>query len=480
MLLSLATSFTALRLPLNPLLRVLSSTSTPSPPLTLAPLNLATASLSSLTALVTSLNQPKFRAVQLHDYIRKRGITDLNSMPQLPLSLRTLLLPLTTPSSLTVTIEKTSAKDSTIKRGYMLHDNQLIESVLMPYKDRTTACISSQAGCAMGCVFCATGQMGFSRQLTSEEIFEQVAVYDCMVKRGGDERGVTNVVFMGMGEPLANYRNVMAAVRRINTDLGIGARKITVSTVGLPPNIDKLAVEPLQVNLAVSLHESDDGKRSALLPANRRYGGLATLMESVRGYIDKTRRRVTFEWALIQGENDTVETARELGKLFKGYKIQPSMCHINVIPLNPTDGFGGKKSGTAAVNKFCSVLMDEFGISATPRMRRGIDIDAGCGQLKAEVVKKGGGQVFSGLVEPVLEEEEEKEDVAAAEVTTSIVDALMVEESEKMMKKLKKRLKAIAKLEEGGRELNEAQRVKVAQKEEIEQELEGLRHNLAA
>jgi len=257
----------------------------------------------------------------------------------------------------------------------------------MPYEDgRNTACISSQAGCAMGCVFCATGQMGFARQLTSDEIFEQVARFAAELKK--DNKRLSNVVMMGMGEPLANYRNVMEAIKRMNTDLGIGARKITVSTVGVVPNIRKLMEEDIQVRLAVSLHCATEEERSQLLPANRRYGGLDELMRTIREYIDTTNRRVTLEWALIEGENDTPQVARQLGQLLVRFGIRRDMTHVNLIPLNPTGGYGGGPSGRMRVNDFVNVLEKEFGVTATPRMRRGIDIDAGCGQLTASVKKK--------------------------------------------------------------------------------------------
>ena len=238
----------------------------------------------------------------------------------------------------------------------------------------------------MGCVFCATGQMGFARQLTADEIYEQVAIFASELKQ--QNQRLSNVVMMGMGEPLANYRNVMSAIARMNTDLGIGARKITVSTVGIVPNIKKLMKEDLQVRLAVSLHCSTEEDRTALLPANARYGGLDTLMTTLVEYIETTKRRITLEWALIEGENDTPTVARQLGQLLQRYNIRSDMVHINVIPLNPTGGFGGSPSGRSRVNAFVQLLADEFNIIATPRMRRGIDIDAGCGQLKASIQKK--------------------------------------------------------------------------------------------
>lgn len=228
--------------------------------------------------------------------------------------------------------------------------------------------------------------MGFARQLTSEEIFEQVARFASELKSDGER--LSNVVMMGMGEPLANYRNVIAAIRRMNEELGIGARKITVSTVGVVPNIRKLMEEDIQVRLALSLHCATEEERTALLPANKRYGGLHELMTTIKEYIRVKKQRVTFEWALIEGENDTPEVARTLGRLLKTYDIRPDMSHINLIPLNPTGGYGGGPSGRKNVGKFVEVLEREFGISATPRMRRGIDIDAGCGQLTAANEKK--------------------------------------------------------------------------------------------
>jgi len=205
---------------------------------------------------------------------------------------------------------------------------------------------------------------------------------------------VLNVVYtkltslQGMGEPLANYRNVLGAIRRMNDDLGIGARKITISTVGVVPNIKKLMEEDIQVRLALSLHCADDEERSALFPANRRYGGLDELMKTIREYIFTTNRRVTLEWALIENENDTPEVARQLGQLLQRFEIRRDMVHINVIPLNPTGGFKGSPSGRRGVHDFVSILDKEFGLKATPRVRRGIDIVAGCGQLKAAVKKK--------------------------------------------------------------------------------------------
>lgn len=371
-------------------------------------LNLHTITLEEIQELVVSWGYPKFRGKQIYGWIRDKGVTNPNEMNNLPKALRNTLIEFTSRQNsnngeasgdagggaLQLAFEAVS-KDGTRKRAYELRDGQLIESVLMGlYEDgRYTACISSQAGCAMGCVFCATGQMGFARQLSSDEIFEQVSRFASELKREQDpSKRLSNIVFMGMGEPLANYRNVVDAVNRINSELGIGARKITVSTVGVVPSIKKLyseSTEMPQVRLAVSLHCANDDERTKLLPANARYGGLSELMTTLKDYIDTTGRRITLEWALIAHQNDGLDTARQLGNLVRKYKLRSDMVHVNVIPLNPTEGFeGAKPSNPKRVNAFCDCLKNEFGISATPRVRRGIDIDAGCGQLKAKVQKR--------------------------------------------------------------------------------------------
>ena len=350
-------------------------------------INLHTIPKEELQQVFESWGYPKYRADQAYNWVRQ-GVTDVDEMTNLPKKLRDSLREYATLGSLTLVTEQIS-KDGTKKRAYRLWDGQLIESVLMPYEDgRYTACISSQAGCAMGCVFCATGQGGFARQLSPGEIFEQVSRFASELSR--EDARLSNIVFMGMGEPLANYRNVVTAVNRITHDLGIGARKITISTVGIVPNIRKLIADPdmPQIRLAVSLHCASDEERTALIPANARYGGLGELMSALKEYIDTTGRRITLEWALIEGQNDTPETARKLGQLIRSYRLRRDMVHINVIPLNPTGGFQGSPSGKSRVNEFIQILEKDYGISTTPRVRRGIDIDAGCGQLTSKIDKK--------------------------------------------------------------------------------------------
>lgn len=258
--------------------------------------NLYAYNATGLEDLLVGWGQPKFRAKQLWQWLHVRGTTDFDLMLDIPKAMRAKLKEVATLGTLQLAVEQLS-KDGTVKRAYQLHDGQMIESVLMPYKDgRRTACISSQAGCAMGCVFCATGQMGFARQLTSSEILEQVQRFHVELAAKGER--LSNVVFMGMGEPLGNYNNVLEAVRRINTEIGIGARHITISTVGLVPRIQRLSQEGLQVKLAVSLHAASDAERSAIMPVNVRWP-LDQLMAACNDYVKETGRRITFEWALI-------------------------------------------------------------------------------------------------------------------------------------------------------------------------------------
>ncbi|MBK8135005.1 MAG: 23S rRNA (adenine(2503)-C(2))-methyltransferase RlmN [Chloroflexi bacterium] len=341
-------------------------------------INLYSLNKTQIAALLAEWGYPRFRVNQVWAWLYEHLAPSFESMTDLPSALRERLTAEASLGSLTIAAEQAS-KDGTLKRVYQLPDGQLIESVLMPYDDdRRTACISTQAGCAMGCVFCATGQMGFARHLTDAEILEQ-AVHFAQQLRSEGER-LSNVVLMGMGEPFHNYENSLTAVRRLMSELGIGARHITISTVGLVPQIRRFADEGLQVRLAISLHAATDEERAALLPVNRRYP-LTDLMDACRYFVEKTGRRISFEWALIAGKNDTVSQAQALGRLLHGL-----MCHVNLIPLNPTGGFAGRPSDQSAAKQFIEVLA-EYGVPATVRVRRGIDIDAGCGQLKAEVLR---------------------------------------------------------------------------------------------
>ena len=330
-----------------------------------------------LTAQLIELGQPKFRAKQVVQWIYEKGVHDFEQMTNLPKALRETLSAQFCFGTLRIDMEQVS-KDGTCKRLYRLSDNKLIESVLMPYRDgRRTACISSQAGCAMGCKFCATGQMGFARHLSAEEIFEQAQRFSQELQQKGER--LSNIVLMGMGEPFHNYNAVIEAIHLLKDRLGIGARKITVSTVGLAPKIRAFAKEGLQVKLAISLHSTLDEERTAIMPINRKYP-IEELISACREFVESTNRRITFEYALINGQNDTPEEATRLRNLLQGL-----MCHVNVIPLNPTAGYEGSPSDPARVQAFIDIL-EHGGIPATIRVRRGIDIDAGCGQLKSKKV----------------------------------------------------------------------------------------------
>ncbi|HEY3485137.1 MAG TPA: 23S rRNA (adenine(2503)-C(2))-methyltransferase RlmN, partial [Ilumatobacteraceae bacterium] len=241
---------------------------------------------------------------------------------------------------------------------------------------RATVCVSSQAGCAMGCGFCATGQAGFSRHLTTGEIVEQVIRSTNRARDAG--RRVSNIVFMGMGEPLANEDAVWRAVEHFHRDLGLSARHITISTVGVVPGIRKLAERPLPVNLAVSLHAANDELRDDLVPLNRRYD-IATLVDACRDYLKVRNRRISFEWAMIDGVNDRPSDAVELAAVCK--RLRPS-AHVNLIPLNPTPGYPARGTPLAGVHEFRDHL-EQLGVNATVRQNRGTDIDAACGQLAA-------------------------------------------------------------------------------------------------
>jgi 23S rRNA (adenine2503-C2)-methyltransferase len=246
----------------------------------------------------------------------------------------------------------------------------------MLYRDRATVCVSSQAGCAMACGFCATGQAGFTRHLTAGEIVEQVVRATARARDSG--RRVSNIVFMGMGEPLANEGPVWAAIERFHGDLGLSARHLTVSTVGVVPGIRKLATRPLPVNLAVSLHAANDELRDELVPLNRRHP-IDSLLDACADYLGAKNRRISFEWAMIDGVNDRPSDAVELAALCR--RLRPS-AHVNLIPLNPTPGYPTTGTPLGRVHEFRD-LLESLGANATVRQNRGTDIDAACGQLAA-------------------------------------------------------------------------------------------------
>jgi len=330
--------------------------------------------LPQLEETLHSWGQPAYRAKQIWQGLYQHLWDKAAQFTSLPLSLREQLEENFSFSHLQPETVLDSTDGETRKTLFRLPDKQPLEAVLMRYVKRRTLCISTQAGCAMGCVFCATGQMGFRHHLSSGEIVEQVLYYARPLKEDGER--VTNVVVMGMGEPFHNYEATLAAIERLSHPEGfnLGARRFTISTVGLVPMIRRFTKERLQVNLAISLHGADDELRSSMLPVNRKYP-LEQLMAACREYVDQTHRRITFEWALVREVNDTPEQARKLARLLKGL-----LCHVNVIPLNPTAQYAGQATTLERARAFQAIL-EENGINCTIRLRRGIDIQAGCGQL---------------------------------------------------------------------------------------------------
>jgi 23S rRNA (adenine2503-C2)-methyltransferase len=381
-------------------------------------LSLIDLSKDQLADLLAGWGEPRYRAGQIWDWLYKKLATDPAEMTNLPQGLRDHLAAEMHVNPLEQVYEQHSGDQQTIKWLFRLPDRVTIETVLMLYlpdeglrdetlvstQERRTVCISTQAGCAMGCVFCATGQAGLARNLTAGEIVAQVLAAARWLRDSSaqtprlrmmvEEERLSNVVVMGMGEPFANYERTWEALRRITdpAGFGLGARRITVSTVGLPHGIRRMAEEPLQVNLAVSLHAPNDELRSRLAPINRRYP-IAEVIAAVHDYVAKTNRRVTFEYALMNGVNDSPMIARELAALLSGRpgrslktrQVSTRMlCHVNLILLNPVVESPYQPSTPEAAAAFQGIL-ERAGIPATLRVRRGIDIDAGCGQLRRRV-----------------------------------------------------------------------------------------------
>lgn len=339
-------------------------------------------SYDELASWLKQLGQPAFRAGQIFSWLYSSLVARWDAMTNLPADLRERLPQVALVNSLTVLEQISSADGLTTKDLLALRDGETIESVLMRYEGRQSVCLSSQVGCAVGCPFCATGQSGFKRNLTCGEIVDQVLHF---ARQLHTERStVTNVVFMGMGEPLANYDAVWKAIRILNDARGfrLGARRFTVSTVGIVPGIRRMMEEGLEVGLAVSLHAPNDQLRSQLVPINKTYP-LTELIPACREYTEQTRRRITFEYALIQGLNDSPQLARELAQLLRGM-----LCHVNLIPVNPTTGDRYRPTSRDTVMAFREEL-NQRGIANTVRLGRGVDIQAGCGQLRSRR-RKGG------------------------------------------------------------------------------------------
>ncbi len=335
--------------------------------------------LPELEARLQDWQEPVYRARQVWDWAYRQGATQFAQMTNLPAALRRRLESHFALTPFEPVAEHLSADGQTRKLALRLADGEIIESVWMRYETRESVCVSTQAGCAMGCVFCATGQSGLRRNLTAGEIVGQVLAFARLL---APQSRVTNVVFMGMGEPFANYDAVWKAVSILMdpAGLGLGARHIVISTVGLIPGIRRFAQERSQVRLAVSLHAPDDALRDRLVPVNRAYP-IGPLMDAIRDYVKLTGRRVTFEYALIAGVNDSPEQAQALAALLRGLP-----AHVNLIPLNPVADSPWRPSPRDRVRRFQAVL-DERGIPCTVRLGRGTDIQAACGQLRARTLQ---------------------------------------------------------------------------------------------
>jgi len=321
------------------------------------------------------VGEPRYRVDQVWSGLYEQRAEPVD-MTTLPKALRTRLTD-QLPLALEPVTTSVSDDGDTVKWLWALTGGARVETVLMHYPDRSTVCVSTQAGCAMACGFCATGQAGYERNLTVGEIVEQVVRASRAAAEGPTPRRLSNIVFMGMGEPMANYDRVWAAIRRIHTDLGLSARHLTVSTVGIVPGIRRMAAEDLPVNLAVSLHAANDRLRDELVPVNRRYP-LDVLYDACEDYVDATRRRLSFEWAMIDGVNDRDRDAEELAVAARRLR-----AHVNLIPLNATPGWPTTGSSSERVSAFRDLLRD-LGVNATVRANRGNEIDAACGQLRAE------------------------------------------------------------------------------------------------
>ena len=347
------------------------------------PRHLLDLSLAERKEAVRELGLPAFRADQVSRHWLTRLDDDPATWTDLPADARERIAGALLPTLLTGVRTIACDDGTTVKTLWRLHDGALVESVLMRYPERVTMCISSQAGCGMNCPFCATGQAGLTRNLSTAEIVEQVIAGARMLQRGevaGGPGRVSNIVFMGMGEPLANYRSVVAALHRLcdpaPEGLGLSARGITVSTVGLVPRIRELAGEGLPVTLAVSLHAPDDELRDTLVPINTRWP-VADVLDAAWEYAERTGRRVSIEYALIRDVNDQAWRAELLADLLRGHLV-----HVNLIPLNPTPGSKWTASRPQDEAAFVRILR-ERGVAATVRDTRGREIDGACGQLAA-------------------------------------------------------------------------------------------------
>lgn len=361
-------------------------------------INLLSLDTHELTGLVARWGEPVYRVKQIQRWLYHELADDFDAMSNLPHSLRARLRDETSIGTLTPLISQNSADGLTQKTLFRMADGQTVETVLMRYLDapgspedsadapnvaRRTVCLSTQVGCPVGCPFCETGQAGFIRNLTLGEIVAQVLYFARQEKRAGHEFPLTNLVIMGMGEPFMKFNVTWRAIEAFtdNARLGMGARRVTVSTSGYVDGIRQLIEKNSQVNLAVSLHAADDALRDTLVPVNRKYP-LRELMQACRDYVRATHRRITFEYALMDGINDSPAHAHAVAQLLGNL-----LCHVNLIPLNPTSESPYRRSPYARVKQFEKILRDA-GIPTTLRVEKGIEIAAGCGQLRQQMEVK--------------------------------------------------------------------------------------------
>ncbi len=335
-------------------------------------LNLKSLSLEELQTFIKEEKQPAFRAKQIFEWLHKHQVSSFDDMKNLPQSLKALLSEKARLDGVSLVETLISKQDGTRKYLFALENGAIIESVFMKYAHGNTVCVSSQAGCRMGCSFCASTLDGVDTNLTAGEILSQV--YEI---QKDTKENISGVVIMGSGEPFDNYENVLQFIRLINHESGqhMGQRHITLSTCGLIDKINQLAKENLQITLAISLHAPTDKIRTSIMPVAKS-NPLPQLLESCQAYIQKTNRRITFEYALIDGINDSEACARELALLLKNM-----LCHVNLIPMNAVKETGYQKSSDQAVRNFCSILQKK-GIETTIRRKLGEDINGACGQLR--------------------------------------------------------------------------------------------------
>jgi 23S rRNA (adenine2503-C2)-methyltransferase len=359
---------------------------------------------TALREKIVAMGVPAYRAEQIKKGLYERSVRTWEGLHDVPKALRESLAEEYTLAPCTLREER-SAPDGTVKYLLDLPDDEVIEAVFLPYNSRTTVCISSQVGCAMACTFCATGTEGLSRNLTTGEIVDQIL----FIQAANPDRRISNVVLMGMGEPLLNYDNVIASIKLMHEEIGLSLRHITLSTVGVVPAIYRLAKEEMPITLAVSLHAPTDALRSELVPLNDKYP-IAKLLNACVDYVETTKRRMTFEYVLMAGVNDTEKEAHELGAMLK----KMPLCSVNTIPYNSTDVAAPYKRPTPEATRKFRDIVASYGVTITQRFEKGHNIAAACGQLKRSALSMG--KIIKRL--PMAEMAGESSEALSEEVET--------------------------------------------------------------